>query len=335
MQHIPNSYPETRLSRLRQNQTIRDMISIDMPGPEKFIYPVFVCEGDGIKREIKSMPGQYIFSIDMLLLEIEVIMAQGIYSLMIFGTIDENRKTVNGEYSHDVNGVVQTAIKTLKTKFPELNLFSDVCLCGYTSHGHCGLLRNDGKIDNDATLEILQKISISHIEAGALGVAPSAMMDGQVKAIRTAFNEKGLTNSMIISYSTKFASSMYGPFRDAANSSPKNGDRKSYQLDFRDWRQPLRESLEDENEGADILMIKPSIFYLDIIYRLRENSMLPIAAYNVSGEYSMLIASAQNGWGDLKLMVREAIYAQARAGVDIFISYWANRYNDFLSKNYL
>jgi len=332
MQYRSNGYPETRLSHLRQNQVIRDMMSIDMPGPEKFIYPVFICEGKGIRKEIKSMPGQYIFSIDKILFEIESLMTQGVYSLMIFGVIDENRKTVNGEYSYDVNGVVQTAVKMLKTKFPELNLFSDVCLCSYTSHGHCGVLLYDGKIDNDMTLKILQKISVSHIEAGALGVAPSAMMDGQVKAIRTVFNEKGLTNSMIISYSTKFASSMYGPFRNAANSSPKSGDRKSYQLDFRDWRQPLRESLEDEYEGSDILMVKPSIFYLDIICKLRESSMLPIAAYNVSGEYSMLIASAQNGWGDLKLMVRESMYAQTRAGADIFISYWANRYNELFKK---
>lgn len=332
MKYRSTGYPETRLSRLRQNQVIRDMMSIDMPGPEKFIYPVFICEGNGIRKEIESMPGQYIFSIDKLLFEIESLMIQGIYSLMIFGVIDESRKTINGEYSYDVNGVVQTALKTLKTKFPELNLFSDVCLCSYTSHGHCGVMHYDEKIDNDTTLKILQKISISHIESGALGVAPSAMMDGQVKAIRTAFNEKGLINSMIISYSTKFASSMYGPFRDAANSSPKSGDRKSYQLDFRDWRQPLRESLEDEHEDADILMVKPSMFYLDIICRLRENSMLPIAAYSVSGEYSMLIASAQNGWGDLKLMVREFMYAQARAGVDIFISYWANRYDELLKK---
>jgi len=325
-----SGFPNTRLRRLRQSSLIREMTAISIPSPKKFIYPVFVCEGTDIKKEITSMPGQYIYSIDKLLVDIGKLMDQGIASIMLFGTIDKNRKSIEAEYAFAEHSIVHTAIRKLKNNYQDLNVFTDVCLCGYTNHGHCGMLKDNGQIDNDLSLEVLKKIAISHIEAGADGVAPSAMMDGQVKAIRTALDTKGFSDTIIISYSTKFASSMYGPFRDAANSSPKNGDRKSYQLDYRDWKLPIRESLEDENEGADILMVKPSLMYLDIICRLREATLLPIAAYNVSGEYSMFIATARNGWGDLKQMVRESIIAQTRSGVDIFISYWANQYDKLL-----
>ena len=333
MNTIYNSFPNVRLSRLRQNSVLRDMLATPIPSPDKFIYPVFICEGTNIKNEIKSMPNQYIYSVDMLLKNIHSIIKQGITSFLLFGTADDSLKTPDGRYGFSEKGAVQSALRKITAEFPELNLYTDVCMCAYTDHGHCGILNNNGTINNDASLGILQKIAVSHIEAGAVGVAPSAMMDGQIKALREAFKHNNFHNQLIISYSTKFASSMYGPFRDAASSSPKSGDRKSYQLDYRDWRLPLRESIEDEKEGADILMVKPSMMYLDIISKLREKTLLPIASYNVSGEYSMLIASAQNGWGDLKAMVRESIIAQSRAGSDIFISYWANQYNEFLRNN--
>ena len=223
---------------------------------------------------------------------------------------------------------MQEAIQVLKKEFPHLVVMTDVCLCAYTSHGHCGPLNPTGDVDNDPALDQLAEIALSHARSGADCVAPSAMMDGQVQAIRKGLDEGGFQDTLLMSYSTKFASSMYGPFREAEQSAPGKGDRQGYQQSYRDPRQAVRESIFDEDEGADILMVKPALYYLDIISKLREQTDLPLAAYNVSGEYSMIHASADRGWGDLRAMARESVAAISRAGTDIIISYWANRYDE-------
>jgi porphobilinogen synthase len=242
--------------------------------------------------------------------------------------IEDRLKSDTADYAYNDQGLVQRAIRTIKAEYPKLVLFTDVCMCAYTSHGHCGILRESGRVLNDPSLEILSKIALSYAKAGADGVGPSAMMDGQVAAIRKMLDGHGFLETIIMSYSTKFASSMYGPFRDAADSSPTTGDRKSYQQTPSDLNQAIRESLVDEDEGADILMVKPALYYLDVISKIKERSLLPLAAYNVSGEYSMIFASAQNGWGDLYAMARESIVALDRAGTDIFLTYWANQYDE-------
>jgi len=320
----------SRLRRTRQNENIRNLFATPMPGPEKFIMPLFVVHGKNQKQPISSMPGQYRFSIDTLLEETEKLYASGIKSLLLFGVVDDKCKTPNGDYAYNDAGLAQEAIRALKKKFQNLTVVSDICVCEYTSHGHCGIL-NNGDVDNDATLELLAKMAVSHAKSGADIIAPSAMMDGQVAAIRTALDSESFANTLIMSYSTKFASSMYGPFRDAADSAPAHGDRKSYQADYRNLNTALLESEIDEQEGADILMVKPAMFYLDVITRIKSNTKLPLAAYNVSGEYSMLHAQADRGWGDLKSMVRESIAAMSRAGTNIFISYWANQYNELIA----
>ncbi len=319
-------FPNVRLRRLRQNQTIRDMVSEPMPRPEKFMWPVFVVEGKNIKIPIKSMPGQFRYSIDTLIDAVGDVYNMGVRSVMIFGVVSDNCKDLTASYAMRNDGVVQNAIRALKQHFPELLVATDICVCEYTSHGHCGILTDCGCVNNDKSLQLLSNMAVSHAEAGADCVAPSAMMDGQIYAIRNALTENKLDDTILMAYSTKFASSCYGPFREAADSSPSAGDRKAYQADYRDTNSALRESQFDEAEGADILMVKPAMFYLDLISKISESSQLPIAAYNVSGEYSMLIATANNGWGDLKELVRESTFALKRSGTDIFISYWANQY---------
>ncbi len=320
-------FPDVRLRRLRRTNSLRNMTGQPFPGPEKFVWPVFIIEGKKQKNPIKAMPGQYQYSIDSLIRTVESLVKSGVGGILLFGVLD-NCKNKTGQYAFDDEGLIQQAVRDLKVNFPDLLIFTDVCLCAYTDHGHCGVLNQRGDIDNDQTLEILDKVAISHANAGADGVAPSAMMDGQVLSIRNALDNEGFSDTIILSYSTKFASSLYGPFREAAQSKPGLGDRQSYQASYKDGNQALRESYADIDEGADILMVKPSLFYLDIISKLRETCSLPIAAYNVSGEYSMLIASSQNGWGELNLMVQESIMALSRAGTDIFISYWANQYTE-------
>jgi porphobilinogen synthase len=299
-----------------------------MPGPEKFIWPVFVVEGHGIKEPIAAMPGQFRYSVDTLLDAVGAVMADGVKSVMLFGVVGENRKSPDAAYALAPEGPVPRAVRELKATYPELLISTDICVCEYTTHGHCGVVDAAGLLENDRSLELIARMALCHAEAGADGVAPSAMLDGQVKTIRDTLDNAEMTGTLIMSYSTKFASAMYGPFREAAGSAPGFGDRKGYQADSRNPAAALRESVEDEAEGADILMVKPALFYLDMIHRIREKSDLPLAAYNVSGEYSMLIATAERGWGDLKAMVRESVIAQSRAGVDIFISYWANQYNE-------
>jgi porphobilinogen synthase len=323
-----SGFPNIRLRRLRQNKTLRNMIGLPLPGPEKFMWPVFVVDGADKKIPIAAMPGQFRYSIDRLIKDLESVVNSGIGGIMLFGVPDDKFKKPDASYAYDDKGLVQRAIKAIRKYYPDLLVFTDVCVCAYTTHGHCGVLRDDGNVDNDPSIELLSKMALSHALHGAHGVSPSAMMDGQVSAIREVLDGAKLNDTILMSYSTKFASSMYGPFREAAASSPGTGDRQKYQAPYNDPRQALRESQLDEQEGADILMIKPALFYLDVIAKIRENSNLPIAAYNVSGEYSMLIASAQQGWGDLHGMVREACTALCRAGTDILISYWANQYNE-------
>lgn len=323
-------FPNLRLRRTRANDTIRNMLAAPMPGPEKFIWPVFVVEGEGVKQPIDAMPGQFRYSIDTLTGAVGKVMAMGVKSIMMFGVVDNKIKSESAEYAWDQEGLVQRAVYELKETYPDLLIFTDVCVCEYTSHGHCGIIDESGYLVNDPSLELLKKVAVSHARAGSDGVAPSAMLDGQVKAIRNALDSAKLENTILMSYSSKFASAMYGPFREAADSAPSSGDRKGYQADYRNRRDALRESLEDEAEGADILMVKPSLFYLDMITELRRRTELPLAAYNVSGEYSMLIATADRGWGNLKSLVRESVFALSRAGTDIFISYWANQYDKLL-----
>lgn len=322
-----SQYPNIRLRRLRQNPAIRKMLNAPAPRPEQFLWPVFVIEGEGREVAIESMPHQYRMSIDVLLERLKPVVESGIGGIMLFGVIDDALKRPDGSYAYQPDGLVQRAVTAVRAAYPELLVFTDVCVCGYTTHGHCGPLRENGTIDNDASNEILAKAAVSHARAGAHGVAPSAMMDGQIHAIRTALSEANLHDTILMSYSTKFASSMYGPFREAADSSPQSGDRQSYQAPYADLNQALRESQLDEQEGADMLMVKPAMCYLDVIAKIREQTLLPLAAYNVSGEYSMLFATAERGWGDLYAMARENLMALSRAGTDIFISYWANQYD--------
>ena len=304
------------------------MLDLSLPGPEKFIWPTFLREGLEGKEPIESMPGQHRLGIEGLLRETEGIVKAGVGGVLLFGVGEASEKDELGSAAHAEHGIVQRAVRALRSEFPELTIATDVCLCAYTEHGHCGPLSADGSVENDSANDELAKVAVSHAAAGADIVAPSAMMDGQVMAIRDALDDDGFEQTILMSYSTKFASSMYGPFRQAEDSAPQQGDRKGYQASYGNLRQALRESEFDEDEGADILMVKPSLFYLDILSCLADETDLPIAAYNVSGEYSMLVAAAERGWGELVPMVRESTTALVRAGADIIISYWANRYDE-------
>ena len=321
------NFPDVRLRRLRRTPAIRRLFDVPPPPPSKFVWPVFVVEGEGRREPIDSMPGQERLSVDALLRALEPVAAQGIGGVLLFGQT-EGAKDAGGSGAWDERGVVQRAVPAIKRAFPDLVVMTDVCLCAYTEHGHCGPLGRDGQVDNDAACGLLARVAVSHAAAGADVVAPSAMMDGQIKAIREALEENALEQTLLMAYSTKFASSMYGPFRDAENSAPSAGDRKGYQASYGNLRAALRESGFDEDEGADILMVKPALFYLDVLAELRARTDLPVAAYNVSGEYSMIHAAAERGWGDLHAMAWESLAALDRAGADLLLSYWAPRYRE-------
>ncbi|MGD9874348.1 MAG: porphobilinogen synthase [Kiritimatiellia bacterium] len=323
-----NAYPERRMRRLRQTANLRRMMDMEFPGAGRFIWPVFVVDGKNVKRPIEAMPGQFHYSPDELIRALDPLINIGLGGILIFGVIPDQLKDQTGHAALDPEGVVPRTVSLVCKQFPDLVVFTDVCLCGHTVHGHCGPLDNRGDVDNDAAVDLLARAALIHASAGATGVAPSAMMDGQVQAIRSALDAAGHARTLIMSYSTKFASSFYGPFRQAAGSAPGRGDRKTYQASYADPSRALLESGIDEKEGADILMVKPALCYLDMITRLRERTDLPIAAFNVSGEYSMLIAAAERGWGDLQSMARESIMGIRRAGADIIISYWASRYEE-------
>jgi porphobilinogen synthase len=309
-----------RPRRLRKNETLRNMVAETAVNPDSLVYPMFVVEGEGIKEPIPSMPGQFRFSIDELLRELEVCVLAGIKSIMLFGIPHHKDETATCAY--DDEGVVQRAVRSVKAHFAKLNVITDVCLCEYMSHGHCGIVK-DGEVDNDATLELLAKTALSHAQAGADMVAPSDMMDGRVAAIRECLDAHGFQNVPIMAYSAKFASAYYGPFRDAADSAPQFGDRKSYQMDVRNAREAMREVALDIEEGADIVMVKPGLAFLDVLRTAADMSDVPVAVYNVSGEYSMVKAAAQMGWIDENAVIRENLLAFKRAGADIIITYHA------------
>ncbi|PRX29871.1 porphobilinogen synthase [Orenia metallireducens] len=309
-----------RPRRLRKTKAIRNLVRETKLSREDLIYPLFVVEGEGIKEEIPSMPGNFHLSIDKLLAEVKKIVDLGILGIILFGIPDQKDEIGSTAWAED--GIIQRACRKIKEAYPELLIITDVCLCQYTSHGHCGTLE-EGCLLNDPTIENLAKVAISHAQAGADMVAPSDMMDGRVGAIREGLDQHGYEDIAIISYSAKYASAFYGPFRDAAHSAPQEGDRKSYQMDPANSDEALREIQLDVEEGADIIMVKPALSYLDIIRRAKDNFTLPIAAYNVSGEYAMIKAAAQKGWLDEKVAVLEMLTSIKRAGAEIIITYCA------------
>ena len=313
-------FPIQRLRRLRETEPLRRMVRETSLTPNDFIYPVFVTEGQGRREPIVSMPGQSRLSIDLLVKEAHEVKALGIPAMILFGIPD--RKDERGSSGFDPEGIVQRAIRAVKAQVPDLVLITDVCIDEYTSHGHCGIVR-DGKILNDETLDCLRTMAKTHAQAGADMVAPSDMMDGRVAAIRDALDEAGFEQVQIMAYAAKFASCFYAPFRDAANSSPQFGDRQSYQMDPANKREALREIDLDIEEGADIIMVKPAMPYLDIISAARERTLLPIAAYQVSGEYSMIKAAAQAGWLDERRAMLESLLSIKRAGAEIILTYFA------------
>jgi porphobilinogen synthase len=312
--------PLYRPRRLRSNETIRRMVRETRLSPDDFILPLFVTHGRGVGKEISSMPGHYQQSIDNIEKDCEEVKQLGIPAVILFG-IPEHKDDVGSEAYSD-EGIVQRAVKAIKNKVPELIVITDVCLCEYTSHGHCGVVQN-GVVQNDVTLELLAKEALSHAKAGADMVAPSDMMDGRVGAIRQLLDSEGFFNIPIMSYAAKYASSFYGPFREAAESAPQFGDRLSYQMDPSNSREALREVALDIDEGADIVMVKPALAYLDIIYQVKQQFNLPVAAYNVSGEYSMIKAAAKLGWIDGERAMMESLVAIKRAGADMILTYFA------------
>lgn len=316
------------LRRFRKNKAIRDSVSQTKFSVKDLILPYFVIAGKNRKEEIKSMPEAYHLSIDNLLGDIEHIKKIGIKAILLFGVTQ--KKDIYGSQAYSKQGIVQKAARAIKEQIQDITVMTDVCLCGYTSHGHCGIV-NGKKIDNDATIKVLAKIALSHAKAGADFVAPSAMMDGQVKAIRETLDENRFKGVRILAYSAKYASNFYGPFRDALNSAPQFGDRKSYQMDFRNSDEALREIAEDIKEGADIVMVKPALSYLDIIYRVKQKFNIPIAAYSVSGEYSLIQYGIEHGLADKKELVLEILNSIKRAGADLIITYWAKDVAKWLS----
>ena len=306
-----------RLRRLRQSAHLRDWISQTRLSPKDIILPYFVVEGRNVKKEIKSMPGVCHFSIDNLLRDISG--AQGIRSILLFGI--PKTKDKQGSQAYRDDNIVQKAVRAIKREFRKLIVITDVCLCGYATHGHCGIV-NGNRIVNDETVKVLAKIALSHAQAGADSVAPSAMMDGQVRAIREMLDKNGFGDTGILAYSAKYASNFYGPFREALDSTPQFGDRKSYQMDYRNSDEALREIKQDIDEGADIVMVKPALAYLDIIYRARQKFNVPIAAYNVSGEYSMIKKLAGGDKIREKEFALEVLASIKRAGADLIISYF-------------
>ena len=322
-------FPDCRLRRLRKNENFRRLTRETIISVDNFVYPLFVVSGKGVKKPIASMPGHFQLSVDNLVEEARAVQALKIPALLLFGIPDKKDEKASGAYAKD--GIIQQAVKAVKGAVPEILVITDVCLCEYTSHGRCGIVEQ-GNVLNDASLELLAKTALSQAQAGADMVAPSAMMDGQVGAIREALDENALENVPIMAYAAKYASAFYGPFREAAESAPQFGDRKAYQMDPANADEAMREISLDVAEGADIIMVKPALPYLDIIYRAKQEFDLPLAAYNVSGEYSMIKAAAQAGWLDEEKTMLETLTAIKRAGADIIITYWAKDAARLLNK---
>lgn len=320
--------PRLRLRRLRRTEPLRALVRETRLEVGDLVYPIFVVEGNGLKQEIASMPNIFRYSVDRLPQEAEEVARLGIPAVILFGIPDQKDEV--GSAAYHPEGVIQRALRVLKKSVPGLIVITDVCLCEYTSHGHCGVVTG-GQVDNDQTLPLLAKTALSHAEAGADIVAPSDMMDGRVKIVRETLDEAGFQDTPILAYAAKYASAFYGPFRDAAESAPQFGNRLSYQMDPPNWREALREVEQDIAEGADMVMVKPALAYLDVIRRVRDNFNCPLAAYNVSGEYAMVKAAAQNGWLDEKRTTLEILTAIKRAGADIIITYHAKEAAQWLS----
>ncbi len=319
--HTPAALKLTRrLRRLRQSETMRALVRETRLSPEMFVLPLFVCEGEGVRREVPSMPGVCNLSVDEAVREVEGARAAGVKSVLLFG-LPEHKDDI-GSVAYDPEAPVQSAIRAIKRNTPDVLVITDVCLCEYTDHGHCGILI-DNEIANDPTVDQLVRAAVSHATAGADIVAPSDMMDGRVGAIRQALDERGFENTAILSYAAKYCSAFYGPFRDAAGSAPKFGDRRSHQMDPANVAEALREVALDIEEGADMVMVKPALPYLDVLTRVKERFGYPTAAYHVSGEYAMLKAAARNGWIDEPRAMLETLTAIRRAGADIIITYYA------------
>ncbi len=324
------TFPTKRLRRLRYNPTVRDLVRETVLTKNDLIYPLFAVTGQKIKNEIKSMPGVFQMSIDVLVEECKEVEKLGIPAVILFGIPDHKDEVGSGAY--DPNGIIQQAVRAIKKATKKLLVITDVCLCEYTSHGHCGVL-NGEKILNDETVDLLVRESISHAEAGADIIAPSDMMDGRIGAIRKALDEKGFTEIPVMSYAVKYASGYYGPFRDAAESTPAFGDRRSHQMDVANSNEALREAESDIEEGADIIMVKPAGAYLDIIWRVKEKFGMPTAAYQVSGEFAMIKAAGRNNWIDEERVMIESLMAIKRAGADMILTYFAKDVAKYLDKN--
>lgn len=313
-------FPLYRARRLRKNETLRSMVRENHLSLNDLIYPLFLIEGNNIKNPVKAMPGVFQYSVDRVEEEIKEIQSLGIPAVILFGI--PQKKDNRGTEAYNPRGIIQRGIKAIKEIHPDLFLITDVCLCEYTEHGHCGVVDKE-EIQNDPTLELLSQQAVTHVEAGADMVAPSDMMDGRVLAIRQALDENNYSHIPIMSYAAKYASAFYGPFREAASSAPKFGDRRSHQMDPANKREALKEVILDVEENADVIMVKPALPYLDIIHLVRENIHLPVAAYCVSGEYSMIKAAAENGWVDYKKVMMETLVSIKRAGADLILNYMA------------
>lgn len=325
-------FPIVRMRRLRQNKTIRNMVRENHLRLQDLIMPLFVSEVLKDKEPISSMPGQFRYSLNNLIEECKFLWKNGIKAVLLFGI--PQHKDEKGSSAIGADKIIQQAIKAIKDALPDLLVIPDICLCEYTSHGHCGLI-SEGKVDNDATLDQLAAMALSCAEAGADWIAPSDMMDGRVKIIRETLDQSGYSNVSIMSYAAKFSSAYYGPFREAAESSPQFGDRKTYQMDPANGRQALREIELDIEEGADIVMVKPALSYMDIIYQVKQRFLLPIAAYNVSGEYSLIKAAAEKGWINEQQIVLETLLSIKRAGADIILTYFAKEIALWHAKNHI
>ena len=325
-----STFPLTRLRRLRMTGPLRSMVRETQLSKDDFIYPLFVVPGNNIKREVSSMPGVYQMSADTLVRECVAVKTLGIPAVILFGIPEEKDEVGSGAYEEF--GVVQQAVRAIKREVPELVLITDVCLCEYTSHGHCGIVRGE-EIVNDESIELLAREALTYAQAGADIVAPSDMFDGRVKAIRSVLDENGFHNTPILSYAAKYASGFYGPFREAAESAPKFGDRRSHQMDPGNANEALREVAQDIQEGADIVMVKPALPYLDVLYRVKERFGIPTAAYNVSGEYSMVKAAARLGWIDGERVMMEMLLGIKRAGADLILTYFSKEAARYLDKH--
>lgn len=319
-----------RPRRLRKNPVVREMMAETKLSKDMFIYPYFIVPGTGVNHAIDAMPGVSHFSQDTLIRDVEKGLELGVNKIMLFGVGDEKSEDAHSAY-HD-HSLVPAAVRELKKHFGEdLYIVTDVCVCSYTTHGHCGIMQDD-YVQNDPTVAVIAKMALTHAQAGADMLAPSDMMDGRIGAIRSLLDQNGYVNTAVMSHATKFASAYYGPFREAADCAPSKGDRKAYQMDFRNPKEALREALLDQQEGADVLMVKPALAYLDIIHQLKQDTDLPVACYNVSGEYAMVKAAAERGWIDEQKVVMETMYAFARAGASIITTY---HIRDMAEKNWI